>query len=258
MFEDIRKFREKLASGRFCAGASITLSDPAVTEALGKSVDFFWIDTEHTPLSLESLQAHLIAARAVGVPALVRVPASEVWFIKRVLDTGAQGLIVPQVRSAQEVRRVVEACRYQPLGDRGFGPRRAFEYGREDVDQYIQAANRDLFVAAQIENVDAYQDLDAILMISGLDSIVIGPYDLSASMGLLGKVTHPQVAEAIAAIIRKAREKGLFVGMGMGPDEDHALWAARLGVQWVQCGCDFGYLIKFADQLFDRVRRAGS
>src|SRR5687767_4660651 len=112
LYEPIRQFRARLSAGQFCVGAAISLSDAAVTESLGRVVDFFWIDLEHSPLGLESLQTHLIAARAVDVPALVRVPASEAWFIKRVIDTGAPGVIVPQVRTAEEVRRVVEACRY--------------------------------------------------------------------------------------------------------------------------------------------------
>jgi hypothetical protein len=136
------------------------LSDPAVTEALGRTVDFFWIDLEHSPLGLELMQAHLIAARAVGVPALVRVPAAEAWFIKRVIDTGASGLIVPQVRSPDEVRSVVQACRYQPQGDRGYGPRRASNYGH-DVG-YLETINRDLFVSVQIEHVEAVRALDEI------------------------------------------------------------------------------------------------
>ncbi len=131
MFKTVQAFRRKLDSGKFCIGAGITLSDPAVTEALGPGSDFFWIDMEHTPLNLESLQAHLIAARAVGVPALVRVPSSEVGLIKRVLDTGAAGLIVPQVRSVNEVRRVVESCRHKPQGYTGYRPRRAANTDRQ-------------------------------------------------------------------------------------------------------------------------------
>ena len=118
----IRGFRQKLAAGTMCFGSGITLADPAIAEVLGPVSDFFWIDLEHSPLSLESVVAHLIAARAVGVPGIVRVPISEPWFIKRVIDSGASGIIVPQVRTADEVKRVVDACRYRPQGDRGFGP----------------------------------------------------------------------------------------------------------------------------------------
>ncbi len=252
MFKPIREFRHKLASGQFCLGVGITFSDPAVTEALAGRSDFFWIDLEHTAMSLETLQSHLIAARAVSVPALVRVPGSEPWFIKRVLDTGAHGVIVPQVRSTGEVRQVVAACRYQPQGDRGYGPRRASHYGR-DVRSYLETVNQDLFVAVQIENVDALNSLEAIVAVSGLDSIVIGPQDLAASMGLMGQVTHPEVEKAIERIISQTHAAGLFIGMGGGPDEACALRAARLGVQWMQCGSDFSYMIQYVDQLFASI-----
>lgn len=254
MFKSIQRFRRKLDSGMFCLGTGITLSDPAVTEALGPDSDFFWIDLEHTPISLESLQSHLIAADAVGVPALVRVPSSEVGLIKRVLDTGAEGLIVPQVRTVEEVRRVVDACRYVPLGDRGYGPRRASRYGANDAT-YLATANRNLFVSVQIENTDGLNVLDDIVKISGLDSIVIGPYDLSASMGLIGQVTHPKVTVAINSIIARARKAGLYVGMGGGPESAYAVRAARAGVQWLQCGSDFGYMIKCVQGLFADIRR---
>jgi len=251
----VDRFRELLDSGRLCLGPAITFSDPAVTEALAPSVDFVWIDLEHNPISLESLTAHLIAARAGGAPALVRVPSSDVAWLKRVLDTGAEAVIVPQIRSADEVRQVVSACRYPPQGTRGFGPRRAADYGRRDAAEYVAEANTRVFVAIQIETAEAFRDLDAILAVPGFDSIVIGPYDLSGSMGMLGQVHHPTVVEAVGMIASKARAAGRYVGIGMAPDEEHALRAARQGVQWVQCGCDFGYMIQFAEGLYGRIRK---
>src|SRR5437764_15313977 len=116
MFAAMRRFREKLDAGRLCLGAGISFTDPAVTEALADSVDFVWIDLEHSPIGVESLQAHLIAAKAGGTAALVRVPSSDVGWIKRVLDIGAPGIIIPQVRSVDEVRGVVAACRYPTMG----------------------------------------------------------------------------------------------------------------------------------------------
>jgi 2-dehydro-3-deoxyglucarate aldolase/4-hydroxy-2-oxoheptanedioate aldolase len=250
----VDRFRQKLDSGKLCLGPSITLSDPAVTEALAPSVDFVWIDLEHNPTSLESLSSHLIAARAGGTTALVRVPSSDTAWIKRVLDTGAEAVIVPQIRSADEVRQVVSACRYPPQGTRGFGPRRSAEYGRANAAEYVVAANRRVFVAVQIENAEAFRDLDAILAVPGVDSIVIGPYDLSGALGMLGQVQHPTVVEAVGSIAKKARAAGRYVGIGMAADVEHTLQAARQGVQWVQCGGDYGYMIEFADQLYGRIR----
>src|SRR5579871_5572334 len=239
MISHIQKFRKKLDSGQLCLGAGMTFYDPSAAEALCDSVDFLWIDLEHNPTSLESLLSILIAARAGGAPALVRVPTSDVAWIKRVLDTGAEGLIVPQVRSAEEVQGIVSACRYPSAGTRGYGPRRPSNYGRNGGSEYHQHANQHLFVSAQIETVDAVRDLDAILAIPGLDSIVVGPYDLSGSMGMLGQLRHPQVMETVATVVKKARAAGKYVGIGMGNDVEYALEAAKWGVQWIQCGNDF-------------------
>jgi 2-dehydro-3-deoxyglucarate aldolase/4-hydroxy-2-oxoheptanedioate aldolase len=255
MISHIQKFRSKLDAGRFCLGPGISFSDPAVVEALCPSVDFLWIDLEHSPISLESLSGHLIAARAGGAPALVRVPSLEVGWIKRVLDTGAEGIIVPQIRSAAEVRTVVAACRYPPLGTRGYGPRRPSNYGRNGGAEYIAEANKELFVSVQIEAVEAVQELDAILAVPGLDCVVVGPQDLSGSMGLLGQIQHPTVMETISHIVTKARRAGRYVGMGVGHNEEFVCQAARMGVHWVQCGGDFSFLVAFADQLYGRVRK---
>lgn len=251
----IRQFRRKLTSDTLCLGASVTFTDPTVTEALCDSVDFIWIDTEHSPTNLESVTGHLIAAKACGTAALVRVPTSETAYLKRVLDAGADGVVVPQVRSADEVRRVVSDCRYPPQGSRGFGPRRPSNYGRIGGDMYVDTMNKDIFVAVQIEHVDAYRDLDEIVTIPGLDSLVVGPMDLSGSMGLLGKFDHPDVAQAIETIIAKSREAGLFVGMGMGADANLALHWAGKGMQWIQLGCDFEYMIRQMDGLVNTIQK---
>src|SRR5436190_23939488 len=119
------KLREKLTRGQVCLGTGITFADAAVTEALCRVFDFVWIDLEHTPLSLESVQGHLMATKGTDVAPLVRVPWNDPVLIKPVLDLGAAGVIVPMVRTPEDVARAVAACRYPPAGVRGYGPRRA-------------------------------------------------------------------------------------------------------------------------------------
>src|SRR5438067_1650448 len=119
----VKRFREKLKAGRICLGTGITFNDPLVTDAIGSLVDFFWIDLEHNAIGAEALNAHLLAARAHQVAALVRVPDGTTASLKRVLDAGADGIVVPQVRTVEEVSRAVADCRYPPLGRRGYGPR---------------------------------------------------------------------------------------------------------------------------------------
>jgi 2-dehydro-3-deoxyglucarate aldolase/4-hydroxy-2-oxoheptanedioate aldolase len=254
MGKAITNFRDKLKAGYICLGPGITLTDPLVTDALGDSVDFFWIDLEHSLMSPEALNGHLLSARARGVAALVRVTGSSMPFIKPVLDAGADGIIVPQVQSAEEVRQVVRDCHYPPLGTRGYGPRVPSNYGRDGGSEYITSANENIFVAVQIETMGALEAIDDIVAIPGLDSLVIGPQDLSGALGLLGDVEHPKVVAAIETIIKKARDAGLFVGAGMGTEPDYAYIMAKRGVQWLQVGGDFGYLIAFMDELTSSVR----
>jgi len=256
----ITRFRESLRTGHVCLGASITFTDPLITEALADSVDFFWLDLEHSAMTPQALSGHLLAARARNVPALVRVQGSGTPFIKPVLDIGAEGIIVPQVRTVEEVRQVVSDCRYVPLGQRGFGPRVPSNYGRDSGPAYIARANREIYVAVQIETLEAVAAIDAILAVPGLDSVAFGPWDLSGAFGMLGDVEHPKVVAAIETVIAKARAAGLAVGSGMGFDPDYAFLMAKRGVQWLQVGNDYDYLIRSMDQITVavRARLAGS
>ena len=245
--EAIAKFRANLQAGRTCLGAGITFSDPLVSDALCDSADFLWIDLEHSPMSPEVLNGHLLAARGKHVPALVRVGAGITPLIKGALDAGADGIIVPQVRTVEEVRQAVDDCRYPPLGRRGYGPRVPTGYFRNGGRAFTEQANQAIFTAVMIETAEALAALDDILAVPGLDSIVIGPSDLSFSLGVLGDVEHPKVVAAIELIVAKTRAAGRFVGAGMGPDANYACTMARRGVQWLQVGSDCGYMYSYLD-----------
>ena len=256
MINSIESFRAKLQAKELCLGTGITFNDPAVIEALAPSLDFFWIDMEHNPMGMETLLDHLIAARATSTASLVRVPGTDPQLAKRVLDSGAEGIIFPQVRSAEDVRRMVRCCRYAPLGNRGWGPRRPSEYGRRSQEQVVREGNESLFVVAQIENAQAVAELDEIVAIQGLDSLAIGPYDLSADLGFLGQLDHPSVLESIKLIINKAHEVGLPIGVGDEAAAESSIRWAKMGIDWIQCGCDFSYLIQTADDLIKKLRGA--
>lgn len=254
MYAGVERFREKLAANQTCLGAGITLSDSSIVEAIAPSVDFVWIDLEHSHLSYESVHSHLIAARAGETCALVRVRGSDVAHIKPLLDIGAPGIIVPQVRSAEEVQGVVDACRYPPQGTRGYGPRRPSNYGRIGGASWMQQVNRQVFVAVQIENLAALDELDKIAAIKGLDSLCLGPYDLSVAMGHSGELNHPDVQSELRRIVQTARNAGKYIGTGMGAYVDVAMNAVELGVQWIQCGDDYGYMVARVDELMSGVR----
>src|SRR5207253_437060 len=158
-------------------------SDPTVTEALAGALDFVWVDMEHNPLTLTAVQGHILAAKGTEATVLVRVAWNDPVLIKPVLDMGAAGVIVPLVRTAEDVRRAVAACLYPPEGIRGFGPRRPSNYGRLGGPEFCRDANARILPMVQVEHIQAVENIEAIVAVPGLASIALGPNDLAGSMG---------------------------------------------------------------------------
>ena len=252
--ENAKKFRDKIASGQACYGTIITCTDPTITEALCSVSDFVWIDTEHNALSLETVQGHLMATKGSDTAALVRVPWNDPVLIKPVLDIGADGVIVPLVRTADDVRQAVAACRYPPEGIRGYGPRRANGFGRLRGPEYCQLANETIIIVVQIEHIDAVHNLDEILAVPGLTSITVGPNDLAGSMGLMGQPNHPDVVKAIETIVDKTRRTNVWASVSVGgPPEYFASWVTR-GAQWLPLSGDIAFMLSAARQFTAQVR----
>lgn len=252
--ENANKFKAKTRSGQICIGTGITCTDPTITEALCSVSDFVWIDMEHNALSLETVQAHIMATKGSDTTSLVRVRWNDPVLIKPVLDIGADGVIVPLVRTADDVRRAVAACRYPPEGIRGFGPRRASGYGRLGGPEFCRLANETVIVVVQIEHIEAVQNLDEILAVPGLTSVLVGPNDLAGSMGLMGQPEHPEVLRVMETIVAKTRQTNVFasVAIGGGPEE-FAAWVKR-GVQWITIGGDIGFMLSAANRVAGQVR----
>jgi 2-dehydro-3-deoxyglucarate aldolase/4-hydroxy-2-oxoheptanedioate aldolase len=249
------RFREKLKAGQTCLGTAITFTDATVTEALCQVLDFVWIDMEHNALSLETVQAHLMAAKGTETTALVRVRWNDPALIKPVLDIGAAGVIVPLIRSAEEARRAVAACLYPSEGIRGFGPRRASSFGELGGPEFCHAANASVMPIVQIEHIDAVEAIDEILAVPRLASILVGPNDLAGSMGLMGQPRHPDVLKAIDSVIARARQAGISIGIGSSDDPEQILdWSAR-GVQWLTMACDYSLLLRAAKGVVAAVRQ---
>jgi 2-dehydro-3-deoxyglucarate aldolase len=203
-------FRERLLRGDVLVGPMVCLSSPEVVEILcGAGFDWLFLEAEHAPATPQSLQHMMIAAG--DTPCVVRLPNHDEIWVKRALDMGAAGVIVPQVNSAEQAREVVRFAKYAPVGQRGVGVSRAHGYGYAVVD-YIARANQDTAVIVQAEHIDAVKNIEAITDVPGLDAVLIGPYDLSASMGKMGRVNDPEVVEAISVVARTAKRKNLKLG----------------------------------------------
>ena len=205
------RFRTRLIAGETLLGTMVTLTTPAVSEILAEiGFDWLFIDGEHGPFEMADLLGVL---RAVGdrVPCVVRVPSSDEAGIKRVLDLGAEGIIVPLVNTAEQAAAIVRAARYSPAGSRGVGLGRAQGYGLR-FQEYLETANDKVAVIVQAEHVSAVENIEAIVKVEGIDAVFIGPYDLSASLGKMGKISDPAVVEAIDHVTKTCQSAGIPLG----------------------------------------------
>lgn len=229
---NLEVFLEKIRAGKMPLGAAITFSDDAVSEvAIAAGLDFLWLDGEHGEFDRLTAMHHLMSVRGTGVASLYRVPSCDHTEIKRVIDFGPAGIIVPMVLTAEDAAKAVAACRY-PIhgGNRGVGMRRGFDYGVGDIDEYFRQSAHDPLVILQLEHIDAARNLDAILAVPGIDAIIVGPYDFSMSMKKPGQFHDPEFMAIIDESCRKIREKGLLLGCYAEGDFD--IWKRR-GVQFM-------------------------
>ena len=199
-------FAARVRAGETLLGSIIALPCAEVAEMFSRAgFDWLFVDTEHAPLDPLAAQGLLQAARC---PCLVRVPAGEEAAIKKALDIGAAGVVVPQVNSAEDAERIVRYCRYPPRGSRGVGIVRAQGYGL-DFKEYVEGANDSVIVMLQIEHIDAVNNIDSIVRVPGVDALMIGPYDLSGTMGKLGQVNDPEVEQAIETVRKACAAAGM-------------------------------------------------
>lgn len=201
-------FRHRLREGRPLIGALLQMPLPEVAEIYAHAgYDWLFVDLEHSPM--EARQAlDIITAVDSRVPCVVRVPWNDEAHIKKALDIGATGIIVPLVNTVEDAKRAVDRCKYPPQGVRSVGITRAQRFDL-DFDGYMQRANDEVAVIVQIEHVDAARNIDAILDVPGIDGVFVGPFDLSGSMGKPGKINDPEVQQAIRDIIRACEKRDI-------------------------------------------------
>ena len=223
------------------AGTLLSISAPQVAEIISDSgFDWVLIDMEHSAISLETVQNSL---QIMGdkILKIVRVPGNDEIWIKRVLDTGCDGILVPMVNSAAEALKVIHYAKYPLAGKRSVGLSRAHSFGPGFSD-YVENANNDLVIMIQIEHIDGVANIDEILKVKGIDSIFIGPYDLSASMGLTGQLGHPDVKAAIQLIKDKCRQAGLPYGI-FGLTAESLMPELKEGCTFILCAVDAAILV---------------
>ena len=245
------QFRERLLRGDRLIGTVVTLPSPEVAEILSLlRFDWLWIDTEHGAFGALEAQ-RLLQAAGERSAAVVRVPwADDVW-IKKALDIGAAGIIVPQVNTAALARQIVAACKYPPEGTRGVAAARAHKYGLE-FQGYVAAANLQTAVILQAEHIEAVDNIDEIVRVEGLDAVLVGPYDLSASMGKIGQLKDREVRQAIEKIRRSCQAAGIRLGIYGDTAQALKPWMDK-GFSLIGVGTDCMHLINGAKKVISAL-----
>lgn len=238
--------QRKLKEGKVALGTHISLNDSQITELIGNvGFDYIWIDTEHSSISLERVLQHLIAARATDTSAIVRVPSNDPIRVKPILEMGPDGIVFPQVNSYEEAVQAVRSCMYPPKGIRGFGPRRAIQFGLTDLGTYFETIDDELLKLIQIENIHAVEDLEKMLTIEDISAFILGPCDLAASMGKLGAVDDPEVQQTIDYVFKTVHQHHKKIGVSFGACsmEVCATWKQR-GADMISIAADTDYLLE--------------
>jgi 4-hydroxy-2-oxoheptanedioate aldolase len=241
-------FKRALKAGKVQIGLWSSLSSSYSVEVIaGAGYDWILLDCEHSPNDLENLLTQLQAAAPYPSHPVVRVPWNDMVTIKRVLDVGAQSLLIPYVSTAEEARAAVSYTRYPPAGARGVaGTTRATRFGR--IKDYAKRAHEEICVLVQVETQGALDNIEAICAVDGVDGVFIGPADLHASLGHTGEIANPAVKPLIDEAIRRIRKKSKAPGI-LTPNEADAKHWLGCGALFVAVGADVGILARGAEAL---------
>lgn len=234
--------KQKIKSGQLTLGSWITLGHPSIAEIFSKAkFDWLVVDLEHSTISIDQAGELIRVIDLAGVAPLVRLTSNNEDQIKRVMDAGAHGIVVPMVNNADDAAKAVAATRYAPVGTRGVGLARAQGYGF-DFQEYLswQSDSEDgPIVIVQIEHKDAVCNLEAILNTQGVDAFIVGPYDLSCSLGIPGQFNHPEFEQTMDQIIDIGNKMGAVSGLHVvEPDVKKLNNAIKSGYKFIAYSVD--------------------
>lgn len=251
------RLRDRFARGEAALGLWSSTASPVVAEILaGAGADWLLFDMEHSHAELGAVLAQLQGAKGTGTVVLVRPPSHDAQTIKRLLDLGADNLLIPRVDDVRQAQLIVEATRYPPHGSRGVaGSNRGADYGRDR--SYLKDANDRVCLILQIESASGVRNAKQIALAEGVDALFVGPADLSADLGRLGEPNHPEVQEAISSVVQSCKAAGKPVGVFGASPEDAAERLSQ-GFDFVSVASDVRLLVHGAQQALDVARRAAS
>lgn len=248
--------RQKIENKEKIIGTLVCLTDPCLCEIVGNTgYDCVWIDTEHTYMSPKDVLCHLNASRSVNIPAVVRLPQSDLTETKRILEMGPDGIIFPMVRTVEEIKELVNFTLYPPYGNRGFGPIRAIGYGKTDAKEYVDKKSLDLCRFIQIEHKDAIENLEEIVKIPYIDGYIFGANDLSGSLGEPLQVFEEKTFSQIKHAVQILKKHNKYIGIAGGMNEkDIKIWTS-LEIDMLFAGGDWNFLYEQNKKTYETVKK---
>jgi 2-dehydro-3-deoxyglucarate aldolase/4-hydroxy-2-oxoheptanedioate aldolase len=248
--EIMKTLKEKVLACEGIFGTHVCLSEPVIAEIFGNAgYDFLWIDTEHSAIDLHTLSMSIGCLKYTGTPAIVRVPMHDRNQVKKVLEMGADGVIFPMINTAEEADAAMKSCLYPPDGNRGFGPIRAQRYGFRDLQDYLANAKNEICRFIQIETETAVRNLPEIVKNPWIDGYIIGPFDLSGSIGELSNVFGQRTLALIEETVSILKAHNKCIGISTG-SSDPAVFQryADMGINMISTAGDLTYLFEGARQ----------
>ena len=216
--------RQKLASGNPVLGTSMFTREPFVAQSIYQTgADWVWIDQEHSPEGTESIGTICVQGRQNGSAPVIRIPYNNPGDIKKAYDVGAVGVMIPQIDTPDDAKKAVNWAKYPPMGMRGIAPFFAGYLGLSQQD-IIDNANSETLLILQMESVEAYENLDEILAIPGFEVLLVGPTDLSASLGVAGDVHHSKVENIMTDVAQRIKGTGKYLATTFGAIDDCRRW----------------------------------
>tara|TARA_Y100001936_G_scaffold252558_1_gene312734 strand:- start:19836 stop:20597 length:762 start_codon:yes stop_codon:yes gene_type:complete len=237
------QLKSKLARSEITIGSWVTLGHPSIAEIMANAkFDWLVLDMEHSVLELSEIQTLIQVLDMKECPAIVRLTSNHPDQIKRVMDAGAHGVMIPMIKSASDAKSAVQAVYYPPRGNRGVGLARAQSYGAK-FQEYRDWLEKNAVIIAMIENIDAVDSIDAILSVDGIDAYIIGPYDLSGSIGHIGEFNHPKVISAIEKVLESGKKLGKPGGIHVvEPNQEELQQRIAAGFSFIGYGLDIRIL----------------
>lgn len=253
----------KLKEGRVLVGAGTGTTDESFVDVLGYhgSLDVLWVEMEHSHLDLPAVYRNTLVAQSHDMAVMVRMPWNDPVRVKPLLDMGVDGLIFPMIKTADDVRLAVASCKYPPVGIRGYAPNRVAGYGTISDEEYLATADDSVFVAVQIEQKEAVENIEEIVRVPGLNCVLFGCSDLSGSYGHLQQTKTPDILEAIDKVSKAAKENGVLLACCMPPTVENMQYFLERGIQLFFGGGDTGWIVsgahEYAEQLHAVARGIG-